>query len=402
MTEKEIKQLEVKGERYKVYLENYLYVDVMITGSKFYRVRLKNKTVTIGNVNELSLKKARILADDELRKLKKPKHKVVLFEQVLCEWLEHKEWAPSTRKSRMKVIDKYLKIFFKKPVDKVEKRDIIELLKGLEAEGKIDTAQRILGILNEIFDYAIILDFIDAKPTTALHRILKKGEVKNRAALTDETDVRRLIEAINTIENEVVRSLLLFTAYTLCRPSECREAKWSEIHGDKWIIPAQRMKMRTEHIVPLSSQCLEILEVMKKHKVSDYIFPSPVNSNQALSENTPLKALRSLGYTKDKMSVHGFRAMASTILNEQGYNFDVVEKALAHSGHDRIRETYNRAEYYKMRKDMLQDYANYLNGIAKVEEIEEKGLEAPIQEVIEKPKVKKKRISNEIQLSLFD
>ena len=164
-----------------------------------------------------------------------------------------------------------------------------------------------------------------------------------------------------------MRALLLWSAYTFCRPGEVRQAEWSEIDWDKreWRIPAEKMKMRFEHRVPLSDQCLDILERLGRKKISErWIFPSKKDRTKPVSEAGALSALRNIGYEKNEMTPHGFRAMASTLLHELGFKPDIIERQLAHGDTDKVRAVYNRAAYMDERRTMMQRWADYLDGLA--------------------------------------
>ena len=163
-----------------------------------------------------------------------------------------------------------------------------------------------------------------------------------------------------------VRLAMLWSAYTFCRPGEVRRAEWREIIWDKqeWRIPPEKMKMRREHRVPLSTQCMSILETLRAERRSDiWLFPSP-RPGKPLSENAVLSALRAMGFTKSEMTAHGFRSMASTLLNEQGYDFDVIEIQLAHVSNNTVRAAYNRTQYWEKRVKMMQEWADYLDSLS--------------------------------------
>lgn len=165
--------------------------------------------------------------------------------------------------------------------------------------------------------------------------------------------------------NLITRSAMLWSAYTFCRPGEVRRAEWQEIdwEGMEWRIPAHKMKMRFEHRVPLARQCVELLEDLRERKLSEqWIFPG-VRPSRPLSENGVLSALRRTGYGKDEMTAHGFRAMASTLLNGMGYRRDLIERQLAHGDTDKVRAVYNRAAYMDERRAMMQAWADYLDGL---------------------------------------
>ena len=168
-----------------------------------------------------------------------------------------------------------------------------------------------------------------------------------------------------------MKNALLFSAYVFCRPGEIRHAEWAEIdfENKEWRIPAEKMKMRKEHRVPLASQCIEIITQMKGLD-NKWVFPS-TRVGKPLSEAGVLSAIRAMGYEKDEMCAHGFRSMASSLLNEMGYKPDLIEKSLAHGDDDNIRGIYNRADYFEERRVMMQEWADYLDKIAHIENVDE-------------------------------
>jgi len=364
MTEKEIKALKPKEKRYKVYLGDCLFVEIMTSGSKFYRIKKGSITKTIGNTESFTMKEARVLSFDivkEMSIITSSSNKK--FHEVIEEFTERKEWSDRTYSTNTGRIKMYILPALKNvEVSEIKRRDILELLRKIEAQDKLETAQRVLGLIKQILDFAVVCDYIELNPALGLISALKKPKVTPMAAFTKESDIASLVQAVDLYPRIAVKNLLRFTMLTLCRPSECRLAKWDEIQGDTWTVPAERMKLRKEHVVPLSRQCLKIIEKMEAFKESDYIFPS-TRPKRPLSDNTLLVALRIMGFAKEETTVHGFRSMGSTVLNEKGYRHDIIEKALAHAGEDRIRAIYNRAEYFEERKSMLQDYADYLDNL---------------------------------------
>ncbi len=366
MTEKELRVLKAREKRYKVYLGESIYVEIMPSGKKYFRLKKGNITKKIGESPSISIREAKNIAYNLLLDLEDSlDFKSITFEKLFEEFISRQEWAEKTLKSNMGRINLYiLPELSKLRVREIKRAEILAILRKIEEQNKLETASKVLGLIRQILDYAVVCGYVEHNCALGLAKALKASKIKPMAALTREYEIKRLMVAINMYEQKVVQSLLLFTIYTLGRPSECRLATWDEIEGDIWTVPASRMKLRKEHVVPLSRQCLEIIEGMKAFKASEYIFPS-IRPNRPLSDNALLTALRTMGFTKEETSVHGFRSMGSTVLNEKGYRPDVIEKALAHAGEDRIRAIYNRAEYLEERKNMLQDYADYLDGLVK-------------------------------------
>ena len=187
------------------------------------------------------------------------------------------------------------------------------------------------------------------------------------AAITKPSEIAVLMKNINSYPRFIVRCALKFSALVFCRPVEIRQAEWSEIDFDnaEWRIPADKMKMKREHIVPLSKQAIKILkELQEVTGRQKYIFPSMRMDGRPMSDGTVRVALRSIGYAKDEMTAHGFRGMASTRLNEMGWPPDVIERQLAHVEQNSVRAAYNHAEYLQERRKMMQAWADYLDGLA--------------------------------------
>ena len=163
-----------------------------------------------------------------------------------------------------------------------------------------------------------------------------------------------------------MRLAMFFSLYTFCRPGEIRRAEWSEIDGDTWKIPGEKMKMKRPHIVPLASQAVDLLQELRALTgYQKWLFPSARNDERPMSENAVRVALRSMGYTNDQMTAHGFRGMASTVLHENGWNSDIIERQLAHADRSAVRAAYNHAEYLPQRRKMMQWWADYLEALRK-------------------------------------
>ncbi|MET0049660.1 MAG: site-specific integrase, partial [Candidatus Thiodiazotropha sp.] len=188
---------------------------------------------------------------------------------------------------------------------------------------------------------------------------------KHHASITDPKKIGELLRAVDGYEGSLVtRCALQLASLTFVRPGELRHAEWAEIDLDKaeWRIPAEKMKMRTVHIVPLSTQALRVLnEIEPLTGRGKYVFPGIRSNQRPMSENTVNAALRRLGYTKEEMTGHGFRSMASTILNEQGWHRDAIERQLAHAERNSVRAAYNYAEHLPERVKMMQWWADYLD-----------------------------------------
>ena len=252
-----------------------------------------------------------------------------------------------------------------RPIADITAVELLQLLRRIEARGALETAHRIKQVLGQVFRYAIATARASRDPSGDLRGALPPVAEKHHAALTRPIDIAGLMRAIAGYEGSfVVRSALRFSALTFQRPGEVRKSQWSEIDFDDslWRIPAARMKMRQEHVVPLSPQAIELLREL--HPLSGsgpYLFPNARSANRPLSENAVLAALRRMGYEVGEMTPHGFRSMASTRLNEMGWPADVIERQLAHAERDGVRAAYNRAEWLTERRKMMTAWADYID-----------------------------------------
>ncbi len=225
---------------------------------------------------------------------------------------------------------------------------------------------RVKQICGQVFRFAAAAGQCDSDPTSVLKGAMQSHTAQNYPAITAPLEVGRLMCAIDGYAGVIVRGAMFLQAYTWVRPGEARHAEWSEIDWEnkKWDIPAEKMKLRRPHSVPLAEQVVDLLQNIRviSGKLR-YVFPSAraPKGDRPLSETAVLVALRSMGYEKTRMCAHGFRSMASTLLNENGWNSDWIEMQLAHAPKDTIRGTYNCAKYWDGRVEMMQWYADYLD-----------------------------------------
>jgi integrase len=221
------------------------------------------------------------------------------------------------------------------------------------------------GTIGAVFRLTVVTLRADSDPTTVLHGALQPAKAVARPAITDEGELGKLLYTIDEYDGwPTIRGALLFLALTCVRPGEVRHARREEFDRDKavWRIPAGRMKMRQPHDVPLSQQALQVLaDVWPLTESGGLVFPSIRSPKRPLSENALNSALRRMGYAKDEVTAHGFRASASTILNNRGYDPDVIEAVLAHQERNAIRRAYNRASYWEQRVTLMQDWADLLD-----------------------------------------
>jgi integrase len=278
-------------------------------------------------------------------------------------------FAPATRKKCEWTINNLLLPYLgNKPIHTITAPDVLAVLRKLEGRGKIETAHRTKYRASQIFRYAIATGRAARDPTADLRGALTQLNVQHRPALTNPKRVGELLRAIDGyVGQPTVCYALKLAPLVFVRPGELRAAEWSEFHLDgknpEWRIPAERMKLRDPHIVPLSRQAIEVLEDLRPISSGRLLFPSLRTGANPISDATLEAALRRLGYASSEMTVHGFRSMASTLLNEQGYPPDVIELQLAHKERNRVRAAYNQAQRLEERRKMMQAWADYLDGL---------------------------------------
>ena len=252
-----------------------------------------------------------------------------------------------------------------KPIAAVTAPQLLAALRRVEERGALETAHRAHQNCGQIFRYAVATGRAERDPSADLRGALPPVKETHHASITDPTRIGQLLRAMDGYEGTfIARAALRLAPLVFVRPGELRRAEWSEIDLDaaEWHIPAARMKMRAPHVVPLSKQAVAILrELHPLTGVGTLVFPGVRDIKRPMSENTILAALRRMGYSGDEMTGHGFRSMASTLLNEQGWNRDAIERQLAHAERDSVRAAYNYAEFLPERRKMMQAWADYLD-----------------------------------------
>ena len=387
LTDTAIRNAKPKEKPYKISDEKGLYLLINKAGKYFrfdYRFGGKRKTLPHGVYPRVTLKEARE-KNDEARKLlqggidpaqhrkeaKAMRHEQSTnnFEAVAREWFS-KNTAWSERHAQTTMGRLELNVFpwlGSRPVADITPPELLTVLRRIEDRGAIETAHRVKQICGQVFRYAIATGRAIHNPSADLRGALSPTKPKHMATITDPKKIGELLRAIDGYEGHLItRCALRLAPLVFVRPGELRHAEWQEINLEQaeWKIPAAKMKMRSPQIIPLSEQAIAILrEIEPLTDLGRYIFPSLRSAERPMSNNTILAALRRMGYAKEEMSGHGFRAMASTLLHEQGWPPDVIERQLAHAERNNVRAAYNHAQHLPERRRMMQAWADYLDGL---------------------------------------
>ena len=393
LTALDIKQAKPAAKPYKLADGRGLYALVNPNGSKWwrwdYRIAGKRKTLSMGTYPETTLAEARekhavarkLLAQgaDPSDKRQEAKRQRVeaqqtaagTFEAVTREWMarEHPKVAEVTANKNRWLFETFL---FPEighlPITAITPRVLLDALRKIEAAGKQETARRAKIKAGQVFRFAILEGNTETDPTAALRGAIKRVKHKHHAAITDPVKIGQLLRDIDGFTGQLVtHAALKFAPLVFVRPGELRGAEWSEIDldGGMWRIPSARMKMRADHLVPLSTQAIAVLrDLQPLTGRGRYVFPSLRGASRPMSENTVNTALRGLGYDCDTMTGHGFRASASSRLNEMGWDERAIERQLAHAEPNEVKGAYNyAAKYLEDRKRMMQAWADYLDGL---------------------------------------
>lgn len=287
------------------------------------------------------------------------------FKEIADEYYENlvdRGLAASTLRKKRWHIDDLAKQLHERPIDQITAAELLYLLKSIERSGRRETAKKLRATISAVFRLAMVTMRAPADPSAALKDALLPPKVKGRAAIIDEKKFGELLRHLDEFSGApVIRDAMLFQILTCTRPGETRGAKKQEIDLEKriWTIPAERMKMRREHTVPLSTQAYAIvLENWSKFDEVNLLFPSLISTRKWLSENTFNTTLRRIGYSGEEVTAHGFRVTASTILNSHEFNPDIIEAILAHQDKNAIRRTYNRTTYWDQRVELMQIWAD--------------------------------------------
>lgn len=382
-----IRNAKSKDKTYRLFDTGGLYLEVSPSGGKWWRFKYrfndKEKRLSLGVYPDVSLKKARdrrdearrLVADSVDPSVNRKTQKMIgaerasnTFEVIAREWHAKKLSAMTTKHhfNIFRRLEMYVLPWLgNRPITEITAPELWSVVQRIENCGINDTAHRILQYCGQIFRHAIVTGRAERDITRDLQEALSHTKTRHRAAITDPKAVGDLLRAIDGYEGYIVtKCALRFAPLVFVRPGELRQAEWSEINFEtaEWNIPAERMKMRESHLVPLSRQSLEILkELHALTHNSRYVFPCARGNSRPMSDNAVLAALRRMGYTKDEMTGHGFRAMARTILDEVLHvRPDFIEHQLAHAVKDPNGRAYNRTSHLPERRKMMQLWADYL------------------------------------------
>lgn len=389
-THKTAENAKPKATPYKLSTGRGFYLLVMPTGGKLwrydFRMEGKRKTASLGSFPDVSLKEA-TEKQIEYKKLikqgidpvaEKKRVKVQAereaaenlrtFEAVAREWYA-KKTDHLTLDYRKQIISRLENMIFphigSKPFAHLEPSDILMPARQAESRGAIETAHRLVRLAGQVCRYARLVGYCKYDVAAGLTEALPSVQTKHLAAITAPKEVGHLLKAIDEYRGDIsIMYAMRILPYTFVRSRELRAAEWSEIDFERaeWIVPAKRMKMRQPHVVPLAPQVVKLFTAMYEYSGHErLVFPSPFSATRCISDMGLLNALRRMGYEKGVMTIHGFRGMASTLLNEKGYRPDVIEAQLAHGERNTVRKAYNHAEYLPERRKMMQEYADYLD-----------------------------------------
>ncbi len=378
LTVKAVEAAKPQERPYKLTDGGGLYLFVAPTGLKSWRANYaqtgKQRTRTYGRYPAMTLAQARA-AHAQAKSASTdaatatPAAKVApTFKAITEQWLKIKLPSLSNGKHQGQVAGTLERFAFPAigslPIDQIPRTKLVEIVQAVQKGGRVETAHRVAGRIAAVFDYAQDVGYIESHGAGGLVRVLQPRKVKKPMASIPPGEAGALLAAIDSYEEPVTRLGLQLLALTFVRVGEMRGMRWSELREDGvvWVVPEDRMKAGLPHVVPLPQQARAVLEQLRVFTGDrDLVLDSPLRPGHPLSENTFLFALYRLGY-RGRMTAHGFRALASTVLNEQsGFAHDVIERQLAHRETDAVRAAYNRAQYLDQRRGLMQWWADWLD-----------------------------------------
>ena len=385
LNDTKVRSAKSREKAFKLSDERGLFLLVTPTGSRLWRLKYRlngrEKLISLGAYPDVTLKRARekrdaartLIADGIDPSAQRKAERAALaqsFEGVAKEWLElqTKSLAPETISILTARLDSGLYPYIgSRPISAITAQELLVALRRIEARGRHETAHRVRALAGRVFRYAVATGRAHHDVAADLKGALAPVKSKHFASVTDPARVGELMRAIHGYSGHPVTALALKLApLVFVRPGELRAAEWPEfdLENAEWRIPGERMKMGEPHLVPLSRQALAILrELQPLARGGRYLFPSLRTRDRPMSDNTINAALRRMGYTSQEQTGHGFRSMASTLLNEQGFPPDVIELQLAHTERNKVRAAYNKAQRLPERRKMMQAWADYLDGL---------------------------------------
>lgn len=365
-----------REKSYRLHDGQGLYLRVDPNGRKYWILRYwehgHERQTSLGPYPLLSVRDAREKRDAVQRarargEVPADRRQVPTFASITEEWLSVRmaDKAAGYLKSVNLRLKKYiLPALGALPVDRITAGDVLRMCRGIERLGYIETAQRVKVLTGQVLRFALAAGLIENDPTVALAGALRTPDRRHMATVTAPDQIAAIYRAMVAYPFPVMRAALLFSIYTAARPGEVRRAEWAEIDGALWNIPAHKMKMKRPHLVPLSSLCQKVVEELREVTGrGKWLFPS-ARGHGCMSENGVRMALRGMGFTRDVITPHGFRAMFSTLANEHGFRSDVIEKQLSHEERNAIRGAYNHAEYLDERRELMEWWTQYLQTLS--------------------------------------
>jgi integrase len=368
-----------------------LYVLVQPNGSKYwrydYRFNDKRLTLSLGVFPDVQIEEARKAhlkarasikagvdpsAERRLEKLRAPITKANTFGEVADELLaklQRERKAEVTIRKRRWLLKTLAEPLCPIPVDRITAPDVLAILRKVEAEGKLESARRLRAAIGQVMRRAVASGLAAHDPTPALRGEIATPTVKHRAAITHPKEFGRLVRAIQGYDRPMMRCALVLLAYCFPRPGELRLAQWNEVHLKErvWIVPETRAKMRRAHRIPLSPQAIAIFKELKEITGDGRLcFPGERSSTRSISDNSLNAALRTLGYDGETHTAHGFRASASSLLNEHSdFSSDAIELTLGHQDANAVRRAYHRSTHWKEREALMAWWADYVDALAR-------------------------------------
>ncbi|WP_448214030.1 integrase domain-containing protein [Colwellia sp. MEBiC06753] len=390
LTNTQVKQAKPKEKVYKLSDGEGLQLRIMPSGSKqwlldYLKPYTKKRTsLSLGSYPDVSLAEARkrkaeareLIANNidpkdkrDEQEREKLKALTSTLKSVAETWFDIKKTkvAEVTARAIWRNFENH--VFPKlahKPIDQINAPETINVLKPLAAKGSLETTDKVIGYLNEIMTFAVNTGVIFSNPLAGIKAAFETPKSKNMATIRPE-ELPELMTALSYASIKITtRCLIEWQLHTMVRPSEAAGAKWSEVDFENklWLVPAERMKMKKEHTVPLTDSALKLLEIMHPHSGHrEHIFPADRKHNEPSNSQTANMALKRMGF-KNRLVAHGMRSIASTALNEYGFDGDVIESALAHVDKNEVRRAYNRAEYLERRRPVMEWWSEFINKAA--------------------------------------